>query len=123
MGGAEAAQGNPELGGAQEGGPVGDRVEEQEGVGCLQEVLPGPFAVGLHQEKEESGGTVAAGIAPQPADAPSHLHVPRVQQTHSRRLSVHFNLPLTHFICCYTIKKDFILLCKHINHLNTQPKT
>lgn len=98
MGGAGAAQGYPELGGAQEGGPVGDGVEEQEGIGRLQEVLPGPFAVGLHREKEESGGSVAAGIAPRPADAPSHLRVPRVQQAHSGGLPIHFDLPLAHLI-------------------------
>lgn len=99
MGRAEAAQGDPELRGAQERGPVRDGVEQQEGVGRLQEVLLGPVAVALQRDGESGGGgTIGAGEGVAPPSTPPHLHVPRVQQRHSRRFSVHFHLSLTHFI-------------------------
>lgn len=60
---AEAAQGYPELGGAQEGGPVRDGVEEQEGVGRLQEGLLGPPARRLDQRRTVS---LEQGDPPQP---------------------------------------------------------
>lgn len=53
-------------------------------------------SLSLYTKRKQLGTAIGTRVSR--PDAPPHLHVPRVHQSHGGRFSIHFNFPLTQFI-------------------------